>query len=83
MRCLEIMMEIDHVAVQAGDGKMTHARQPENPVFRIIETLCDKSDGWFDLRDIDRRLDVGKQNQSPQRGFEIRRIVQIRRAFTG
>jgi hypothetical protein len=65
MRCLEIMVEIDHVAVQAGNGKITHARQPENRVFRIIKTLSNKPDGWFDLRDIDRRFDVSEQEHGP------------------
>ena len=83
MRCLEILVEIDHVAVQAGNGKMTHARQPENPVLRIIKSFSNKPDGWLDLRDIDRHFDVSEQEQGPKRGFEIRRVIQILRALTG
>lgn len=59
------MVEIDHVAVQAGNWKMTLARQPENSVFRIIKIFGNKLDGWPDLREIGRRFEVGEQEQGP------------------
>jgi hypothetical protein len=46
-------------------GMLSIARKPENPVFRIIKALSNKPDGWFDLRDIDRRFYVSEQEQGP------------------
>ncbi len=65
MGCLEIMVEIDHVAIQTGNWKMAHAWQSENPMFRIIKTLGNKPDRWFDMRDIGRRFDISEQDQGP------------------
>ena len=70
MRCLEVMVEIDQVAIQAGNWKMAHAWQSENPVLRIIEALGNYPDGCFDLREIDRRFDICEQEQGPKRGSE-------------
>jgi hypothetical protein len=81
IRHLEILVQMDHVAVQAGDREMAHPWQPEDPVFGRIKMFADQPQGRFGLREIARRFEVRQQEQGPQRGSEVGRIVHVLRAF--
>lgn len=70
----EIAVQIEHIAVQTGDGKM---RLPDriHAAFAIKEMLGDRLKRPAQLGQSGIALDVGKQDQRPERRFIVRSIM--------